>query len=332
MVESRLDGTSVLVTGAGGFIGSHLVGRLALEGARVTALVHYNSRNDPGLLSGLPSDLLAEIQVVAGDVRDECQMENLVKGKELIFHLAALVGIPYSYNAPESYVQTNILGTLNILKSARRCGVGRVIHTSTSETYGTARYVPIDEGHPLQAQSPYSASKIAADKLAESFHLSFGLPVVTIRPFNTFGPRQSLRAIVPTIVAQALRGDKIALGSLEPVRDLNYVDNTVDGFLLCATIPGIEGELFNIGRGEGLSVGQLLQQVGRTVGRPLEAIVDERRFRPDASEVMRLVCNPSKAATRLGYRAQVGLVEGLERTVEFIRQNVHLYADSRYIV
>jgi UDP-glucose 4-epimerase len=327
-----MKGKKVLVTGAGGFIGSHLVERLVHEGARVTAFVRYNSRGDHGLLSYVTRSVLADVDVAAGDIRDGPFLEGLCAGKDVVFHLAALIGIPYSYVAPESYVAANVEGTLNLLRAARRNNVGRIVHTSTSETYGTATYVPIDESHPLRAQSPYAASKIGADKLAESFFLSFGLPIVTIRPFNTFGPRQSQRAVIPTIISQALRSQEVSLGSVSPVRDLNYVSDTVEGFLLCATTPGIEGEVFNVGRGEGLSVADCVSHAGAVLGRQLRVCTDASRVRPSTSEVMRLVADISKAARLLGYKPRVLFQEGLARTAEFIEAHPELYPGFGYVV
>lgn len=327
-----MTGKKVLITGAGGFIGSHLTERLVAEGAHVTALVHYNSLNDCGLLKYIPKSVFKEMKIVFGDVQDEYLMEKICKKQDTVFHLAALIGIPYSYVAPESYVHTNIHGTLNVLKSAMRCSVGRVVHTSTSETYGTARYTPIDEEHALQGQSPYSASKIAADKLAESFHLSFGLPVVTIRPFNTFGPRQSLRAVLPTIIVQSLRHNRIKLGALEPVRDMNYITNTIDGFVLCAIKPGIEGSVFNIGYGKGFSIGELVEKISVILGKKIKVECDKERVRPEKSEVMALVCNNEKARQVLGYKPEVTLDDGLKETIQFVKEHSELYCRNDYIL
>ena len=265
----------VLVTGAGGFIGSHLVEALARTGADVVALVQYNSRNDWGSLEYLEPDLLRSIHVARGDVRDPYFVRSIVKGRTHIFHLAALIAIPYSYRAPAAYVAANVEGTLNVLQAALDLGVERVIHTSTSEVYGTARYVPIDESHPLQAQSPYSASKIAADKLAESFHASFELPVVTVRPFNSFGPRQSARAVVPTIAIQAMAGHTVRLGNLKPVRDLTFVADTVRGFLVAAKAAAV-GEVIHLGTGTGVSVGELAQKIFRISG--VQPVARRRRL------------------------------------------------------
>jgi nucleoside-diphosphate-sugar epimerase len=272
------------------------------------------------------------VDIVFGDVQDEYLMEKLCRRQETVFHLAALIGIPYSYVAPESYVYTNVHGTLNILKSSIRCNVGRVVHTSTSEAYGTARYTPIDEEHLLQGQSPYSASKIAADKLAESFHLSFGLPVVTVRPFNTFGPRQSLRAVIPTIIAQSLKGNSVKLGALKPVRDMNYISNTIDGFLLCATKPNIEGDVFNIGYGKGYSIAELVERIGVIIGKKVDIANEEKRIRPEKSEVMELVCNNDRARRMLNYTPKVTLNQGLKETIEFVENHPEIYCTTDYIL
>jgi len=325
-------GKTVLVTGAGGFIGSHLVERLVELGARVRALARYNSRNDWGLLEQLPTSAKNEIDVVLGDLTDPYSTNRLVQGQEIIFHLAALIAIPYSYIAPAHYVATNCGGTLNLLEAALGHGVERFIHTSTSETYGTAQYTPIDEAHPLRGQSPYAASKIGADKLAESYHLSFALPVVTLRPFNTFGPRQSARAIIPTIISQGLSGNVIRLGLLTPIRDLNFVSDIVEGFIKGAECPQAVGELFNIGSGRGITIGELAHKLVDLLGGNKEIIAAEERVRPDASEVMELLCDCGKARKVLGWEPRVSLEEGLSRTVAYIRDHLHLYKPQLYNV
>jgi len=325
-------GKSVLVTGAGGFIGSHLVERLVELGARVRALARYNSRNDWGLLELLPPSIKNEIEVVLGDLTDPYSTTRLVQGQEIIFHLAALIAIPYSYIAPAHYVATNCGGTLNLLEAARHHGVERFIHTSTSETYGTAQYTPIDEAHPLRGQSPYAASKIGADKLAESYYLSFGVPVVTLRPFNTFGPRQSARAIIPTIISQGLSGNVIRLGLLTPIRDLNFVSDTVAGFIQAVECPQAIGELFNIGSGKAVTIGELAQKIVNLLGGDKKIIAEEARVRPEASEVMELLCNYGKARKVLGWEPRVGLEEGLNRTVDYIRNHLHHYKPQLYNV
>ncbi len=264
---TAIKNTKVLVTGAGGFIGSHLAEKLVELGADVRALVHYNALGAAGWLDTSPRR--NDMQVVAGDITDRDSVRQAVRDREVVFHLAALIAIPYSYQAPESYVRTNVLGTLNVLQAALEAGARRVVHTSTSEVYGTARYVPIDEQHPLQGQSPYSASKIGADQLAESFHRAFGLPVVTVRPFNTFGPRQSARAVVPTIITQCLAGKTVRLGSLTPTRDLNFVANTADGFVAAAAAPAAVGRTINLGTGREISVGDLARMIAQLVGREI---------------------------------------------------------------
>lgn len=322
----------VLVTGAGGFIASHLVESLVISGARVRAFVRYNSRGDNGLLSVLPAEIQREIEIVAGDLRDQSAVQEAAAGISHIFHLGALIAIPYSYLHPEEVVTTNITGTLNVLLAARQMGVERVIHTSTSEVYGTALRVPIDEKHPLQAQSPYSASKIGADKLAESFYRSFDTPVVTLRPFNTYGPRQSARAVIPTIIAQALTQDRVQLGNLDARRDLTYVADTVAGFLQVGQTSGVEGETFNLGSGEEISIGDLAQQVLALIGRDVKITIDVERLRPEKSEVQRLLSDNSLARERLGWQPTVRLEEGLSRTIEWVRQNINRFRSDQYQV
>jgi NAD dependent epimerase/dehydratase len=322
----------VLVTGAGGFIGSHLAERLVQLGARVRALVRYNSRNDWGLLELAPPDIKNNLEVVAGDITDPFMTSRAVEGCAVVFHLAALIAIPYSYIAPSQFVAVNCTGTLNLLEAARRHGVERFVHTSTSETYGTAQYTSIDENHPLKGQSPYAASKIGADKLAESYHLSFGVPVATIRPFNTYGPRQSARAVIPTIISQALQGEVIRLGSLTPRRDLNYVDDTVAGFLKVAENPQAVGRVLNIGSGRAVSIGELAGKIMELVGGGKRLVTEDDRVRPEASEVMELLCDNRQARDLLGWEPQVGLEEGLGRTIDFIRENLSRYKPGIYNV
>jgi NAD dependent epimerase/dehydratase len=320
----------VFVTGAGGFIGSHLAERLVESGARVRALVHYNALGQRGWLDQSPHQ--REMEIIAGDVCDRDSVKNAAGDSEIIFHLAALIAIPYSYRAPASYVQTNIVGTMNVLQSARELGVERVVHTSTSEVYGTARYVPIDEAHPLQGQSPYSASKIGADKIAESFHLSFGVPVVTVRPFNTFGPRQSARAVIPTVITQCLAGDKVRLGSLHPTRDLNFVSNTVDGFLCAAVEPAAVGRTINLGSGREITIGDLANLIARLMGRSIEIESEEQRLRPENSEVERLQASNALAAELLHWQPKVSLEEGLSRTIEWVRVNLEKFRPDAYVL
>jgi NAD dependent epimerase/dehydratase len=323
-------GKKVIVTGAGGFIGSHLVERLATLGAATTAFLRYTSTGSRGWLEGSP--LADHIECVWGDIRDAEGVRRLLRGVDTAFHLAALIGIPYSYEAPSSYVATNVLGTLNILQAAREVGVRCVVQTSTSEVYGSAKYTPIDEAHPLQGQSPYAATKISADKLAESFHLSFALPVVTVRPFNTFGPRQSARAIVPTIVSQCLNGDQVRLGNLEPTRDLNFVANTVDGILSAAASPAAVGQTVNLGSGREIRIGDLLELIADLLGRKVHVEVDEQRVRPPRSEVSRLLADNRRARELLGWEPRVSLEEGLGQTVAWLREHRALYRSDAYSI
>lgn len=328
----ELNGKSVLVTGAGGFIGSHLTEALVRAGARVRALVHYNSRSDWGHLESLDPRVREALEVMAGDVRDPFYVAEAAKDVEVIFHLAALIPIPYSYQAPQEYVDTNVRGTLNVLEAARRHGTSRVLHTSTSEAYGTALYTPIDERHPLQAQSPYSASKIGADKLAESYWCSFETPVVTVRPFNTYGPRQSARAFLPTVLSQALTLDVVRVGSLEPVRDMNYVEDTVDGLLRAAAAPGVEGQVLNLGSGRGVRMGELLDLAIKATGRHVRVEHDAGRVRPEKSEVMQLICDASRARAALGWQPRVTLEEGVARTASWIADHLPDYKPHLYNV
>jgi NAD dependent epimerase/dehydratase len=321
----------VLVTGAAGFIGSHLVEELVKKGARVRALARYNSRNDWGMLEVLPKQIKQSVEVVTGDVCDYDRICNLIKGCDYVFHLAALIPIPYSYLAPTSFFETNTLGTVNVLNACRD-SVERMVHTSTSETYGTAEYVPIDEKHPLKAQSPYAASKIGADKAVESFHRSFGMPVVTVRPFNTYGPRQSARAVVPTIISQALAKNEVALGSLKPVRDFNYVMDTVSGFILAAESEHAVGEVINIGSGKGHTIGEVVENVGQLCGGKLKIARDRRRVRKNTSEVMELVCDNSKARELLGWKPKFSLNRGLKNTINYISRNPGLFKTDIYNV
>lgn len=322
----------VLVTGAGGFIASHLIETLVSQGARVRAFVRYNSRGDPGLLSSLPPEILSQVELVAGDLRDLPAVQQAMRGVTHVFHLGALIAIPYSYLHPAEVVATNVIGTLNVLLAARENQVARVVHTSTSEVYGTAQRVPMDESHPLQGQSPYSASKIGADKLAESFYCAYNLPVVTVRPFNTFGPRQSARAVIPTIIAQALTQDLIRLGNLDARRDLTFVSDTVAGFLLAAQIPGIEGQTFNLGAGMEIAIGDLARQIIALVNKPVEIAQDSARLRPEKSEVQRLLSDNRRAQQCLGWKPQVEIGEGLRITVNWIAEHLSLYRPHEYQV
>lgn len=321
---------TVLVTGAGGFIGSQLTEALLAEGAHVRAFVRYNSRGDPGLLRQVPQDLISKAELIAGDVRDPQAIQSAVKGCEFVFHLGALISIPYSYHHPAEVAETNFMGTLNVLLACREFGVKRLVHTSTSEVYGTALHVPIDESHPLQGQSPYSASKIGADKLAESFYCAYGLPVTTIRPFNTFGPRQSARAVIPAIITQALTLSTIRLGNLDSRRDFTYVDDTVSGFMMAAQIEGAEGKTFNLGTGQEIRIGDLARLVIEKISRPIKIVVDDERLRPEKSEVQRLLSDNSLAKKFLGWQPLVSFEQGLERTIAWVSSHLDLYRPGRY--
>lgn len=327
-----LNAARVLVTGAAGFIGSHLVEALLAQGAQVTCLIRYNSESRLGNLALLPPDRLNQLTIAPGNIEDSDFVQRTVEGQDIVLHLAALIAIPYSYVAPRSYVRTNIEGTLNVLEAARRFGVKRVVNTSTSEVFGTAQYEPIDETHPLQGQSPYSASKIAADKLCESYHRSFNTPVVTLRPFNTYGPRQSARAFIPTIISQALVQSEIRLGALTPMRDMTYVADTVDGFLRAASVPGIEGETINLGTGSADSIGGFAQRILTLMQHTGRIVPDATRERPANSEVMKLVSDNAKAGRLLGWSPQVSLDDGLSATIDFVRNHQHLYRPEKYTV
>lgn len=319
-------GKRVLVTGAGGFIGSHLVERLIAEGATVRAFVHYNALGSAGWLDGSPARSAAK--VTTGDINDRESVRAAMDGADIVFHLAALIAIPYSYRAPASYLRVNVEGTLNVLQTARDVGVGRLVHTSTSEVYGTAQYVPIDEGHPLQGQSPYAASKIAADKFVEAFHLSFGVPAVTVRPFNTFGPRQSPRAVVPAIITQCLSDGVVRLGNLHPTRDFNYVSNTVDGFLRAGATPGIEGRTVNLGSGREIAIGELARLIAVLAHRPVTIEHDPERGRPASSEVNRLNADNRAAQTLLGWKPSVTLEQGLAKTIAWVREQRFAHTEA----
>lgn len=326
-----LDGATVLVTGADGFIGSHLVERLIDEGANVRAFCLYNSNGSLGWLDDVESDRMQNVDVLMGDVRDEGFVREAVKGADGVFHLAALIAIPYSYEAPASFVETNVRGTLNVLEAVRNAGVQRLINTSTSEVYGTPEVVPILESHPLRGQSPYSATKIAADKLCEAFAMSFETPVVTLRPFNTYGPRQSARAVIPTILGQLLTGsDKVHLGNLEPKRDFTYVSDTVDGFVRCATADLDPGETIQLGSGEAVSVGELFRLCCTVTGTQATAVTDEQRVRPERSEVLVLQSDPARARKLLGWEPSVSLEDGLRNVAEWLRPRVDPARAARY--
>ncbi len=322
----------VLVTGAGGFIASHLVERMVKEGAQVRAFVRYNSRNDVGMLRVVPSDVFSQIEVIHGDLRDVEAVRGAVRGVDTVFHLGALIAIPYSYVNPREVIDVNIMGTLNVLMAAREFNARRVVHTSTSEVYGTAKYVPIDEKHPLQGQSPYSASKIGADRIAESFYRSFEVPVVTLRPFNTFGPRQSARAVIPTIITQALTRDEVKLGSLEPSRDFTFVADTANGFVRVAEAENILGEEINLGNDNTIRIGDLVAKIFEIVGKTPKVIVDSQRIRPGKSEVMRLWASNQKAKEMIGWEPRVSLDEGLRLTIEWLSTHLDLYRPDQYTV
>jgi dTDP-glucose 4,6-dehydratase len=327
-VEKRI--ARVLVTGAGGFIGSHVTERLTATGADVRAFVRYTSSGRAGHLDAL--DVRNEVDVVLGDLRDEDAVRRAMKGVEIVFHLGALIGIPYSYIHPRETADTNINGTLNVLLAARDEGVERVVHTSSSEVYGTARSVPIDENHPLQGQSPYSATKIGADKLAESFADSFGLAIVTLRPFNTYGPRQSARAVIPTIVTQALTGAEVALGNLSPTRDFTFVTDTVDGFVAAYKADAAVGRVVNLGSGTEISIADLVAVIGSVIGKEISVTPDPNRVRPGASEVERLLSDNTLARELLGWSPRMSLPEGLARTVEWISENLADFRVGTYEV
>lgn len=325
-------GKKVLVTGAGGFIASHLVERLVSEGADVRAFVRYNSRNDVGMLKLISADMFANIEIRQGDLRDNEAVRNAVKGVDTVFHLGALIAIPYSYVNPREVIDVNIMGTLNVLMAARDFGTRRVVHTSTSEVYGTAQYVPIDEKHPLQGQSPYSASKIGADRIAESFYRSFELPVVTLRPFNTYGPRQSARAVIPTIITQALTRDEVKLGSLDPSRDFTFVHDTAEGFLKVAEAENVLGEEVNLGNDNTIRIGDLANKIFEMIGKTPNVSLDPKRVRPNKSEVMKLWASNQKAKSLIGWEPRVSLDEGLALTIEWISKHLDLYRPDEYTV
>ncbi|MCE9553381.1 MAG: SDR family NAD(P)-dependent oxidoreductase [Planctomycetes bacterium] len=328
----KIANQAVLVTGAGGFIGSHLTEALVRAGARTRALVNYNSRGTWGHLDSLHEEVRSQIEVIVGDVRDAGRVRQAVASCEVVFHLAALIGIPYSYRAAQSYLQTNVEGTLNVLSACLESGVERLIHTSTSEVYGTPQYTPIDEAHRLNAQSPYAATKLAADQLALSFHASFDLPVVVVRPFNTYGPRQSARGVIPTIIAQALAGGPITLGSTDTVRDFLFVSDNVRGYLAASEAADGCGEVVQLGTGTGTSIAEVVELVGRIVGRPLEITTSADRRRPEKSEVRTLICCPGKALKLLNWQPQVNLESGLRQTCQWIDAHRDDYRRDHYAV
>ncbi|MEI7026259.1 NAD-dependent 4,6-dehydratase LegB [Paenibacillus sp. y28] len=325
----KLTGSKALVTGADGFIGSHLVEQLVRQGCSVRAFVFYNSFGATGWLAGLQDEIMSQVEIVTGDIRDPYAVKQALRGCSTVFHLAALVGIPYSYQAPESYIDTNIKGTLHVLQAARELQLDKVIHTSTSEVYGTARFVPITEDHPLQGQSPYAASKIGADQLALSFYQSFGTPVCIVRPFNTYGPRQSLRAVIPTVIAQIASGiDRLKLGAVHPTRDFMYVRDTVRGFAAAAGSERSVGEVIHLGSGFEIRIGALVQLIAQLMGRDVELELDSVRLRPKDSEVERLWADPAKARERMGwspeYQGLDGLKRGLTETIAWFTERDNL--------
>jgi dTDP-glucose 4,6-dehydratase len=322
----------VFVTGAGGFIGSHLVEYLAGQGACVRALVRYTSRGDYGFLNRLPENIRDRVEVIQGDLRDADAIREATRDVSVIYHLGAIIPIPYSYIHPREVIETNVTGTLNVLMAARHYGDIRVVHTSTSEVYGTAQYTPINEAHPLQGQSPYAASKIAADKLVESFYLSYDLPVVTIRPFNAFGPRQSTRAIIPTLITQALTQDRILVGDLNPTRDFNYVENLVVAFALAGQSEKAVGQVINIGTGREIRIGDLAHRILKLTGRDIPLVEDTQRLRPAKSEVFRLIADWTLAENLLVWRPRLDLDEGLRRTIAWISEHLDHYRPGHYQV
>jgi len=315
-----LSGKRILVTGAGGFIGSHLIGKLLEKHCEVTAFVHYNSFNRWGWIDYSPDQIKNNIRIITGDVRDPNGVSEAMKGMDVVFHLAALIGIPFSYHSPETYVDTNVKGTLNILQAARNHDVGKVVHTSTSEVYGTAQFVPITEEHPVNPQSPYAATKASADFLALSFFRSFSSPVTIVRPFNTYGPRQSARAVIPTIITQIMaEKETIHLGSTTPTRDLNFVQDTVDGFVKGAESDRSVGEVINLGTNSEISIGDLVTKIGTLMGKEINVVQTDERKRPEKSEVERLLADNRKAFDLLGWSPEVSLGEGLQQTIEWFQ-------------
>ncbi|MFO7590152.1 MAG: SDR family NAD(P)-dependent oxidoreductase [Acidimicrobiia bacterium] len=329
----RFAGKTVVVTGAGGFIGSHVVERLVREGATVRAVLRYTSRGQRGALDLVPADVMEAVELTLGDVRDFDAVREVMRGADAMLHLAALVGIPYSYEHPQEVIDTNVVGTSNVLLAAKELGsLERVVLTSTSEVYGSALRVPMDEEHPLQAQSPYSATKIAADALGQSFQRSFGIPVTIIRPFNAYGPRQSARAVIPTIIAQAVSGSALKLGSVATTRDFTFVEDTAQAFLQIGASDAAVGEVVNAGSGREIAISDVVKKVAEITDRELDVETDAQRVRPEASEVSRLLSDSSKAERLAGWRAETSLDDGLRRTVDWIGEHIDLYRPDEYAV
>lgn len=328
----RWQNSKVMVTGAGGFIGSHLVERLVEMGSKVRCFIRYTSRNNWGCLEFLPANIRSNVEVFSGDLLNPESVARGMEGVDRVFHLGCLIAIPYSYIHPREVVEINVVGTYNVLQAALKEEVEKVVHTSSSEVYGTAQYVPIDEKHLLQAQSPYSASKIGADKIAESFYLSYSLPVSIIRPFNTYGPRQSARAVIPTIITQVLAGKEIFLGSMHPTRDFTYVEDVVDGFIKVAECKEAVGQVINVGSGKEISINELADKIIEITGSKSRVIFDATRIRPEQSEVERLCADIKKAKEMLKWHPKLSLKEGLKRTVDWFSEHLHLYKPELYNV
>jgi NAD dependent epimerase/dehydratase len=325
-------GKTVVVTGAGGFVGSHLTETLVSKGAHVRAFLHYRSTTDRRMLEFLPTEVLAEVETIFGDLRDADTVRRIISGASLVFHLGALVGIPYSYRSPRDVIETNVLGTLNVLEAVRELEVERLVHTSSSEVYGTAQYVPIDENHPLRGQSPYAASKIAADQIVESFGRSFGLRVATVRPFNAYGPRQSSRAIVPTVITQLLTGDTVRVGSTSPTRDLNFVRDLIDAFIAVGESVLPACSVLNVGTGFETSIADLIATIGDLLEKDPRIETDPQRVRPASSEVDRLVADSTRLREAVAWAPRLTLRHGLQETIDWIRENIELYRPDEYAV
>ena len=330
MNHSNLGNKRILVTGAGGFIGSHLTETLLENSAEVRAFVHYNSRNEWGFLEDLPKDIKSSVNVISSDLRDYHAVKQATKQVDIVFHLGASIGIPYSLAFPNDVVQTNVIGTLNILNASLENEVPKIIHTSTSEIYGSAQYIPIDEKHPLSPQSPYAASKIAADKFAEAYYRSYNLPVTILRPFNTYGPRQSLRAIIPTIITQIFEGRRVLVGNVEPRRDFTFVSDTVNGFIQLAKKDGVEGQTFNLGVGKDISIRELIILISRLIGVEPEIEISRMRVRGNQTEVMQLLSDNSRASKILEWQPKYSLEKGLELTIDWLQTKKHIFKSKFY--